>query len=140
MKRPFHFGERVLIGGNVCAAPFDFTGDREVPPDGFSRPQKRVAVDYTRIDRRGGRRTAKGQPALHMIQPLIPQRYTVLGCDGLQPSPSPGPRLPTDFEEVREIRIHRKRQPDRQGKEAIVVDSKPLETETLPNESSAREM
>ena len=84
--------------------------------------------------------TADGNPPIHTIQPLISERNSVLGCDGLQASASPVSHLPADFEEVGKIPIHGEGEPDRNGKEAVVVHAQALEAAALPQEPSPRQM
>jgi hypothetical protein len=106
MERPFCFEERALIRELALDSPTDFTGDHEIPLDGFSHRQERVTVNLTGMDCGGGRCTPDGEPPIHPIQPLIPERNSVLGRDGLQASASPISLFPTDFEKVGKIRIH----------------------------------
>src|SRR5467141_2777905 len=140
MERSFYFDERILIREITPGSPVDLTGNCEIPLDDFSRRQKRVEADLTGMDCSRSRCTADGNPPIHTIQPLISERNSVLGCDGLQASASPGSHLPADFEEVGEIPIHGEGEPDRNGKEAVVVHAQALEAAALPQEPSPRQM
>jgi hypothetical protein len=106
MERSFYFDERILIRLITPDSPVDFTGDREIPLEDFSRRQERVETDLPGMDCGRSRCTADGDPPIHTIQPLIPERYSVLGRDGLQAPASTVSYLPTDFEQVGKIRIH----------------------------------
>jgi hypothetical protein len=106
MERSFYFDERMLIREIAPNSPVDVTGDRQIPLDDFSRRQERVEADLAGMDCSRSRCTADGDPPIHTIQPLISERHSILGCDGLQASTSPGSYLPTHFEKVGEIPIH----------------------------------
>ncbi len=138
MERSFYCDERAIIRESTPASPADVTGDRELPLDGFSRRQKRVAMDLTEKDGRRRRRTVDGHPSIHTIQSLIPERYSIFGLDGLQASASSISLRPADFEKIGKIGTHGDGEPDRNGKQAIVVDSQALEAASLPLEPSPR--
>jgi hypothetical protein len=106
MERSFYFDEAALIREFAPDWPVDFTGDREIPLDDFSRRQERIKANLTGMDCRRSWRTADGNPPVHTIQPLIPERNPILGYDGLQASASPGSYRPTHFKQVGEIPIH----------------------------------
>ena len=81
MERSFHFDERILIRAITTNSPTDFTGDSQIPLDDFSSWQTRVEADLTGKDSGRSRRTTDGNPPVHRVQPLIPERYSILGYD-----------------------------------------------------------
>jgi hypothetical protein len=106
MERSFYFDERVLIRMSTPDSPVDFAGNRQIPLGDFTRRQERVETDLTGMDCRRSRCTVERDPPIHTIQPLISERYSLLGHDGLQASASPASYRPTDFEQVGKIRIY----------------------------------
>ena len=137
MERPVYLDECVLIREVRPVSPADFTRDRKIPLNDFSSRQERVEADLIRMDCRRSRHTEECDPPIHTIQPLISERNSILGRDRLQTSASPASYLPTDFEKVRKIRIHREGEADWNGNKAVVVHSKALEAAALPQEPSA---
>jgi hypothetical protein len=132
IERSFYLDKRALIRKITLDSLVDFTGDRKIPLDDFSRRQQRIEADLTGMNCRRNGCTANGDPSLHMIQPLIPDRHSILECEGLQASASPVSLRSTDFEHIGKIGIHGEGEPNRNGKEAIVLDSETLETNSLP--------
>jgi hypothetical protein len=63
-------------------------------------------LDFTRENCRRRRFTVDGEPSIHVVQALVPERKTVLGRDGIEPSAASVSLLPTDFEEISKVRIH----------------------------------
>lgn len=84
--------------------------------------------------------TLDGEPPIYLIQALVPERKAILGDDGIEPSAAPVSLIPTDFKEISKICIHCNGDSDRQRYEAIVVNSKAIETAALPQEPSPREV
>jgi hypothetical protein len=100
--------------------------------DGLSGRQECLETNVIGKDCRWSGCRANGNPPIHTIQTLIPERKAVLGRDGIQVSTSPTSYLPTDFEQVGKIRFHREGETERNGKMAIVVHTKALEAEAFP--------
>src|SRR5215470_11582976 len=74
IARLFYLDKRALIQEITLDSFVDFTGDREIPLDDFSRRQERIEADLIGMNCRRNGCTANGDPSLHMIQPLIPYR------------------------------------------------------------------
>jgi hypothetical protein len=106
MEPSLHFDERKLIWVITPDSLGDFAGDRQIPLDSFSRRQERIEANLIGMDCRWNRRTTDSDPPFHTIQPLISERYSILGHDGLQASASSIAYRPTDFEQIGKIRIH----------------------------------
>ena len=106
MERSFYFDERMLIRDMRPITPADFTRDRQIPLNDFSSRQERIEADLTRMDCGRSRYTKERDPPIHAIQSLISERNSILGRDRLQASASTASYRPTDFEQVRKIRIH----------------------------------
>jgi hypothetical protein len=106
MEPSLHLDERKLIWIITPDSPGDFAGDRQIPLDSFSRRQERIEANLIGMDCRWSRHTTDSDPSFHTIQPLISERYSILGYDGLQASASSIANRPTDFEQIGKIRIH----------------------------------